>query len=92
MLHDDVVVWSDGGGLARSARNPIRGRDRAIRFFVAAAGRRLTDRPAILNGHPALLIDGRRRYPLSIAVIDGRIAGPYLVPNPSKLAGIDEYA
>ncbi|WP_426510902.1 RNA polymerase sigma factor SigJ [Dactylosporangium sp. McL0621] len=91
LLHDDVVIWSDGGGRARTARKPILGRVKAIRFFVAIAGRYLTDRPALLNGHPVRLIDGRRRYTLSVNVVDGRIAGVYMVANPLKLRAIDEY-
>ncbi|WP_432987372.1 RNA polymerase sigma factor SigJ [Dactylosporangium sp. CA-233914] len=91
MLHDDVVVWSDGGGRARTARNPILGRAKTIRFFVAVAARRLTATPAELNGQPALLMDGRHRYTLSLAVAAGRISGVYLVANPGKLAGIDGY-
>ncbi|MFI5908737.1 RNA polymerase sigma factor SigJ [Dactylosporangium sp. NPDC051541] len=89
LLHEDVVVWSDGGGRARAARKPILGRDRTIRFFAAIAGRPLTDTPADINGQPALLIDGRVRYTLSIALIDGRIAGIFMVSNPEKHQGID---
>jgi RNA polymerase sigma-70 factor (ECF subfamily) len=91
LLHDDVVVWSDGGGRVRAARNPILGRLKAIRFFVAVASRQRLDRAAEVNGEPGLLVDGRVRYTLSISVIGGRIAGVYMVSNPEKLGAIDGY-
>jgi RNA polymerase sigma-70 factor (ECF subfamily) len=96
LLHDDVVVWSDGGGRVRAARKPILGRLKAIRFFVAVASRPLTDRAAEVNGEPGRLVDGRVRaasfkYTLSISVIAGRIAGVYMVSNPEKLGAIDGY-
>ncbi|GAA3281926.1 RNA polymerase sigma-70 factor [Dactylosporangium matsuzakiense] len=91
LLHEDVVVWSDGGGRVRAARKPIVGRDKAIRFFVAIAGRTLTDAPAEINGEPARLMGGRVRYTLSISMAEGRIAGVYLVSNPEKHLGIDGY-
>jgi RNA polymerase sigma-70 factor (ECF subfamily) len=89
LLHDDVVVWSDGGGRARAARNPIAGRAKAVRFFAAVLARPFSAVPARLNGGPALLIDGERvRYALTVAVSGGRIAGVYMVANPDKLGGV----
>jgi RNA polymerase sigma-70 factor (ECF subfamily) len=89
LLHEDVVTWSDGGGRARSARNPIHGRDKVVRFFAAVLARPFAGTPLHLNGQPALLIEGRRRYTLSISVEGGRITGVYLVGNPDKLTAID---
>ena len=37
VLADDVVVWTDGGGKARSAPRPVVGPQRAARFLVHAA-------------------------------------------------------
>ncbi|GAA2583539.1 sigma-70 family RNA polymerase sigma factor [Dactylosporangium fulvum] len=86
LLHDDVVVWSDGGGKARAARNPIFGRAKTIRFCIAVAGRMAGMSAIELNGEPGLLVDGHHRYSLSIAVVDGRVHDVYLVANPDKLA------
>ncbi|WP_433057856.1 RNA polymerase sigma factor SigJ [Dactylosporangium sp. CS-033363] len=89
LLHEDVVVWSDGGGRARAARNPILGRIKAVRFFVNVSRHVRDDRPARLNGEPAKIVDSRMRYTVSISVVAGRIADVFLVANPEKLAGID---
>ncbi|MEH0827390.1 MULTISPECIES: RNA polymerase sigma factor SigJ [unclassified Micromonospora] len=86
----DAVAWTDGGGAARAARNPVHGADRIARFFagIYARPRAVTATPAELNGQPALLIhwpDGAR-YALTVATADGRITGFYLVGNPAKLS------
>ncbi|WP_433217150.1 RNA polymerase sigma factor SigJ [Dactylosporangium sp. CS-047395] len=89
LLHEDVVVWSDGGGRARAARNPILGRLKTVRFLVSVSRHVRADRPARLNGEPAKIVDSRVRYTVSISVVAGRIADVFLVANPDKLAGID---
>ncbi|MEH1055225.1 RNA polymerase sigma factor SigJ [Micromonospora sp. CPCC 206171] len=86
----DAVAWTDGGGVARAARNPVHGADRIARFFagIYARPRAVTATSAELNGQPALLIrwsDGAR-YALTVATVDGRITGFYLVGNPTKLS------
>jgi RNA polymerase sigma-70 factor, ECF subfamily len=90
LLHEDVVVWSDGGGRARAARNPILGRLKTVRFLVSVSRHVRADRPARLNGEPAKIVESRMRYTVSISVVAGRIADVFLVANPDKLAGIDE--
>jgi RNA polymerase sigma-70 factor (ECF subfamily) len=53
LLADDVTLWSDGGGKARAALNPIHGPDRVARFFLGVlqkAPSALTIRPAMING------------------------------------------
>ncbi|MEV8512459.1 RNA polymerase sigma factor SigJ [Dactylosporangium sp. NPDC051484] len=89
LLHHDVVAWSDGGGRARAARNPVRGRAKVVRFFTAILGRPFTAAPVHLNGAPALLVEGRNRYTLAVSAAGGRIAGIFLVANPDKLATLD---
>jgi RNA polymerase sigma-70 factor (ECF subfamily) len=91
MLHDDVVVWSDGGGRARAARNPIAGRAKVVRFFAAVLARPFTAAPRRLNGGPGWLVEGpRARYALTAVVSGGRIAGFYMVANPDKLSAVDD--
>ncbi|MGN9804613.1 RNA polymerase sigma factor SigJ [Micromonospora sp. L32] len=90
LVATDAVAWTDGGGAARAARNPVRGANRIARFFagIYARPRAVTATPAELNGQPALLIrwsDGAR-YTLTVATADGRITGFYLVGNPTKLS------
>ncbi|MER7005119.1 hypothetical protein ABT297_19005 [Dactylosporangium sp. NPDC000555] len=89
LLRHDVVAWSDGGGRVRAARNPVRGRDKVVRFFTAILGRPFTAAPVHLNGAPALLMEGRHRYTLAVSAAGGRIAGIFLVANPDKLATLD---
>ncbi|MEH0938801.1 RNA polymerase sigma factor SigJ [Micromonospora psammae] len=90
LVAGDAVAWTDGGGVARAAINPVHGADRIARFFagIYARPRAVTATPAELNGEPALLIrwsDGAR-YTLTVATADGRITGFYLVGNPTKLS------
>ncbi|GGM12272.1 RNA polymerase sigma factor SigJ [Dactylosporangium sucinum] len=86
LLHDDVVVWSDGGGRVRAAINPIHGRAKAIRFWTKVGGRTRDLAPVRLNGEAGVLIQGYNRYALAISVTDGRISGVYLMANPEKLS------
>jgi RNA polymerase sigma-70 factor (ECF subfamily) len=91
MLADDVVVWTDGGGLVRAARNPIYGVEKSARFLVAVAqtppeGTEV--KFVLVNGQPgALLIDAGVTFTaLALDVIDGRIVGIRVVSNPEKLS------
>ncbi len=45
MLADDVVVWTDGGGVVRAAMRPVVGPTRSSRFLVSVA-RKLHGSPA----------------------------------------------
>ncbi|WP_199700949.1 RNA polymerase sigma factor SigJ [Jiangella rhizosphaerae] len=89
LLHDDVVAWSDGGGRARAARNPVLGADRVARFFAGIYSRR---RPAYelveLNGAPGAVISLPDRQALTFSVADGRISALFLIANPDKLGGL----
>ncbi|MGC4874643.1 RNA polymerase sigma factor SigJ [Micromonospora sp. DT43] len=85
----DVTAWNDGGGRVRSARNPLRGADRVVRFYAGVYGprREWTARRLELNGEPAILLtraDGGR-YTMTVTAADGRITGVYVVGNPEKL-------
>lgn len=88
VLHEQVVLWSDGGGKVGAARNPVRGSAKVARFLTGLYGRRphtFTD--VTVNGLPALHVGGGTdRRVLALDVCDGRIAGVYLVGNPDKLA------
>lgn len=89
LLHDDVVSWSDGGGRAKAARNPVLGPDHVARFF---AGIHTRHRPEVelveLNGTPGAVIRLHGRQALTFGVADGRISALFLVTNPDKLAGL----
>lgn len=91
LLADEVVWYSDGGGKAQAARNPITGRDKVLRFLVGLNRRAQEDtryEPAHINGHPGFLIyvAGALYLALVAEVTDGRIARFFAIVNPDKLA------
>ncbi|MFB9962507.1 RNA polymerase sigma factor SigJ [Sinosporangium siamense] len=94
LLDPDVVLRSDGGGLAKAARRPLHGPDRVSRFLVGVV-RRYTSRqlvlaPTSVNGWAGLCgtRDGRLKFVIGLAVADGRITEIYMVTNPEKLGNL----
>ncbi|VXB33035.1 ECF RNA polymerase sigma factor SigJ [Microbacterium sp. 8M] len=97
LLADDAILWSDGGGRVRAARNPIFGADRVRRFLVgvlqkAAADPSLPFGAALLdvNGEPAIALthSGRTDVLTLEFGADGLIHGLRQVCNPAKLAHV----
>jgi len=93
LLAEDAVLHSDGGGKRPAALNPIRGRDKIMRFFIGLARKRGLPAPhsfrkAHINGMPGFVIvdDDGQVETLALDVRDGRIVALYLVRNPDKLA------
>ncbi len=90
LLAPGAELWSDGGGKALAALNVITGADRVARFMVGvtrkqpASMRRVFAR---INGMPGLIAwQGRTPYfTLSLDIVDGQVAGVYIVRNPDKL-------
>ncbi len=97
LLQEEVVLYTDGGGVKTAALNPIRGGDKVARFFLGIARKskiqatsiRLSG--AIINGQPGILIfvDDRLDQTFSINVEDNRISTIYMVGNPEKLDYLD---
>lgn len=92
LLDPDAVLTSDGGGLVRAARNPIRGADKVARFLIGVS-RKYADRshrPITINGSPALvtvgggIVDGV----IALGIEDGRITTVDYLRNPQKFAGL----
>jgi len=91
----DVVLYSDGGGRAAAALNPIFGADKVSRFVsgvmrkFAPAGE-LTVEPVELNGMPGFLLraDGALHSAVTIEFDAGLITAIYLMRNPEKLTRI----
>lgn len=89
-LHQDVTVWSDGGGKVNAALNPVHGPDKVSRMMAGLirkgmAGARFET--TSLNGEPALLVyHGDRLDTAAIFQLgpDG-LEALYLVRNPDKL-------
>lgn len=96
LLRQEVVLYSDGGGVKTSALNLIHGAEKVARFWLGLA--RKNDREsstihltaADINGRPGMLIymDGELDQTFSIDVEDDRISAIYVVRNPEKLGGI----
>jgi RNA polymerase sigma-70 factor (ECF subfamily) len=90
MLSDDVVVWTDGGGVAKAARRPIYGAEKSARFLVAVSatvpeGAEIRD--AVINGQPGVLIVVSDVVVNAVAldIIDAEIVGVRVMSNPEKL-------
>lgn len=87
---EDVVLWSDGGGVARAARHPLFGATRVARHLVGVApqtpeGTKI--RIARVNGDPAILgvLDGEVIGALVFEVVEGLVVAVRALLNPEKL-------
>ncbi len=95
LLASDVILYSDGGGRAAAALNPIYGADRVMRFamgvmrkFAPADG--FTLEPTEINGTPGFLLhtnDGVHSA-LTMEFHGELISAIYLVRNPEKLTRV----
>jgi RNA polymerase sigma-70 factor (ECF subfamily) len=92
ILAEDVVIYSDGGGIRPAARNLITGLDRAARFFLGLR-RKLGDQlPPIvyrgrINASPGFITLEKDGLPQAFIVEagGGKITAIYIVRNPEKL-------
>jgi RNA polymerase sigma-70 factor (ECF subfamily) len=98
LLSQDVVLYSDGGGKARAALNPIFGADRVGRFFLGSL-QKSTHANVMqmiqINGQPSLvysLPDWRVGCAVSFELDDSRIRTIYVVTNPDKLRRLSKLA
>jgi RNA polymerase sigma-70 factor (ECF subfamily) len=96
ILAQDVVMHSDGGGLAKATINPVFGLEKAIRLalglkkkFPTPEG--TTARLARINGAPGIVLshDGVVFQTMGLEIVDGRIAAVYTMRNPDKLARLN---
>ncbi len=94
-LHDKAILYSDGGGRAAAALNPIYGADRILRFLIGVRKKvpQLNETELVLvNGRPGfvLLIGGKLHSAVSFDVEEGRINAVYMMRNPDKLRAAAE--
>ncbi len=89
----DVVFYSDGGGRAPAALNPIFGSDRVQRLILGLMSKFRSEtapvvKPVEINGRSGLVmvVDGVLFSALDIEAANGRITAIYLLRNPDKLA------
>jgi hypothetical protein len=89
VLDPDVVLRTDGGGLVRAARHPVRGADRVARFLLGvvrknpAAEVREQETPDGLGF--ALWVEGRVVGVVTLGITADRIMDVRMVVNPEKL-------
>ncbi|MEY9876227.1 RNA polymerase sigma-70 factor (TIGR02957 family) [Streptacidiphilus sp. MAP12-33] len=93
VLAPDVVLISDGGGLAPAPRKAITGLDLVARALATFAGRMPEDPSAEvlqLNGGPGVVVfsGGTPVAAITTHLVDGLIEQIQLVSNPEKLAGV----
>jgi RNA polymerase sigma-70 factor (TIGR02957 family) len=95
LFAEDVVSYSDGGGLVRAARVPVSGRGRVATFIAAFASHfwnGVTIAWIETNGQAAALIS-RDGVPVGLAAIDASTQGIdqiMWIMRPSKLAAVSQ--
>jgi RNA polymerase sigma-70 factor (ECF subfamily) len=93
LLTEDVTLYSDGGGRAMAATNPVVGPDPVARFMVgisAHAAEETTTDVVVLNGLPGVVVRvaGVATTTASLDVREGKVCRVYVVRNPQKLKGL----
>lgn len=99
LLSNDVVLYSDGGGKASAALNPIYGRDHVSRFLLGAIQKTVpagvVTRLEEINGQPSIIYyppGGRPGCVLNFEIADGVIQNIYVVTNSEKLSRLPKMA
>ncbi len=90
---EDVVLWSDGGGVARAARHPLHGAVRVARHLVGVSPQTPEGtevRLVRVNGEPALMgvLDGKAIGIVIFEIREGLVTAVRASLNPDKLAHI----
>ena len=96
LLHEDAVMYSDGGGKVTAARRPLYGAARIARVMAKIAAKQIARGPrdgefVAVNGQPGRVLrnsDGTVWSVSSADVVDGRIQTLWTVRNPDKLSHV----
>ncbi|GAA5167300.1 sigma-70 family RNA polymerase sigma factor [Pseudonocardia eucalypti] len=95
LLHPDVVMVNDSGGMAPAARREVHGAEKVARLLIGLTRRYGVDEllrdwtPVLVNGEQGYRHGGHSGIPESVTVYslrEGRIAAIYGVLSPAKLA------
>jgi RNA polymerase sigma-70 factor (ECF subfamily) len=92
LFAEDVISYSDGGGIVRAARAPVSGRERVAKFIATASHfwKGVTLSSVESNGQAALLV-WRDGVPVALTTIDASAQGIdqiMWIMRPSKLAAM----
>ena len=93
MLVDDVVLVSDGGGVASAARRPVVGADRVARFLVGIVQRHMTGATVDVeevNGALSVVVrtGGAVTQVVGVDLSGERLRSVQIQANPAKLQAI----
>lgn len=96
LLASDVIAYTDGGGKAAAALNPLYGADKISRFFAGLARKHAHEAPegrpvfCTIDGLPGIMLIGETGVVQTTAleIEDGRIVAIYITRNPDKLSRI----
>ncbi len=95
LFSEEIEVHTDGGGKVAAAINVLRGKRRAVGFFLGLARKSQGTPPnppdiCTINGSPGFLSvePGGIRQTTAIDIADGRIRAIWIVRNPDKLRHI----
>jgi len=91
LLAEDVVIWTDGGGKVFALPQPVYGREKALRFLLAARG--LASVPYVaevapVNGKAAAILramDNKVFLVIGMETDQEQIHTFHIVGNPDKL-------
>jgi RNA polymerase sigma-70 factor (ECF subfamily) len=92
ILHQDVILYADGGGKTFAVPRPVYGAEKVMRFLVRAPRKflpkDLVRQVVNVNGQPAVLsyLDGRPHSVLTAEISGRRIRNLYIISNPEKLS------
>jgi RNA polymerase sigma-70 factor, ECF subfamily len=91
-LRADITVWSDGGGKAAAATQPLHGIDTCLKFLLGIYQKQpggLHFRPARINGLPGMLVyEANGEKPVTVLICElqeAHIAELFLIRNPDKI-------
>ena len=93
VLAPDVVMLSDGGGIAPAIRKPVEGSEQ-VAAMLAGLVRAVPDfstRTVRINGALAVMVEIPEEIPtvISATIADGRVTRIYAIRNPHKLERIE---
>ncbi|HWO78164.1 MAG TPA: RNA polymerase sigma-70 factor [Bacillus sp. (in: firmicutes)] len=93
LLSPDVILYSDGGGVAKAAIRPIETVQRVLPFLQGVYSKRPENMIFVIesvNGQPGLVgkVDNETHNVISFYIADNRIQAIYLVVNPEKLKNV----